>query len=265
MTPQEQTESTLELPFHLTKVTLGVHIMKLSLAIPMMFLMLPGANPSWAEAPSGSLVGRIVFSGPPGSDQIVEITRDASFCGKTSTTRAIAVNRETGGVEEAIVRVDTIAPTATEATLPPVIVANRHCAFSPRIAVGQVGQQLEIRNDDPIMHNTHLTLENRTFMNVALVPAGRPVTKLLTKHGIYRVRCDAHKFMTATVMALPHPFFSVTDGTGAFRISHLPPGDHVVTVWHQTLGTLQHRITIPIRGEINISIKYPANAGTQHQ
>ena len=162
----------------------------------------------------------------------------------------------------AVVSVDGIPIPTTESLLPPVVIANTHCSFSPRIAAGRVGQQLVLRNDDPILHNTHLTLDTRTFMNVALVPAGRPVGKPLKKPGIYLVKCDVHNFMTAAVLAFPHPFFSVTDETGTFRISHLPPGDHVVTIWHKTLGTFQQRITIPLQGEAHVTIEYPANAGS---
>lgn len=247
----------------LTRITepeQGVHIMKTSLALAIMLLMLSGGEPIWAEALSGSLVGQIVFSGESTPDQIVEVTRDPSYCGKTATIRTVAVNRKTGGLEGAVVSFDTIPVPTTEPLLPPVVIANSHCAFSPLIVVGRVGQPLEIHNDDPIMHNTHLTLETRTFLNVALVPAGRPVVKQLAKPGIYHAKCDAHPFMTAAVMALPHPFFSVTDETGAFRISHLPPGDHIMTIWHHTLGTFQQRITIPASGEATVTIQYPAHA-----
>ena len=239
--------------------------MKVSLALSILFLLLPWGNPLWAEAPTGSLVGRIVVTGASTPDQIVEITRDALVCGKTATIRTVVVHRETGGLVGAVVSVDGIPIQTTESLLPPVVIANTHCSFSPRIAASQVGQQLVIRNDDAVMHNTHLTVETRTFMNVALVPAGRPVGKPLTKPGIYQVKCDVHNFMTAAVLAFHHPFFSVTDETGAFRISHLPPGNHVVTIWHKTLGTFQQRITIPLRGEANVIIEYPADAQSQYK
>ena len=152
----------------------------------------------------------------------------------------------------AVVSIDGIPIPTTESLLPAVVIANTHCSFSSRLVVGRVGQQLVLRNDDPILHNIHLTLDTRTFMNVALVPASRPVGKPLTKPGIYQVKCDGHNFMTAAVLAFHHPLFSVTDETGAFRISRLPPDDHVVTIWHKTLGTFPQRITIPLRGEANV-------------
>ncbi len=262
---QERKRPPFEPSIHTTKMERVVHNMKVSLALSMLFVILSGGNSLWAEAPTGSLVGRIVYLGAYQPDQIVEITRDVSVCGKTATTRPIVGHRETKGLAGAVVSVDGIPIPTTESLLPPVVIANTRCAFSPRVTAGQVGQQLVLQNDDPIMHNTHLTLETRTFMNVALVPAGRPVGKQLKKPGIYQVKCDVHKFMSAIVMALHHPFFSVTDETGAFRISHLPPGDHVVTIWHETLGTFQQRIAIPLRGEVNATIEYPANAGSQHK
>jgi hypothetical protein len=73
-------------------------MMNLSLALSILFLLLPWGNPLWAEAPAGSLVGRIVFSGASTPDQSVEITRDVAVCGKTTTIRTIVVNRETGGL-----------------------------------------------------------------------------------------------------------------------------------------------------------------------
>jgi plastocyanin len=238
------------------------HFVKASLAIAILLLMLGEAKPLWAESPAGSLAGRITFSGPSTPDQVIEITRDASFCGKTATIRTVAVNRATGGLEGAVVSVDATAIPTSESPLQPVVLANSRCAFSPQTVVARVGQPLEIRNDDPIMHNTHLKLDTRTFLNVALVPAGRPVVKPLKQPGVYEARCDAHRFMTASILALPHPFFSVTDGTGAFRIPHLPSGEHVITVWHRTLGAFQQRITIPVQGEAHVTIEYPANAGS---
>lgn len=238
----------------------GAHFTKTLFTGSILILVLSSGGAIWAEAPVGALAGRITFTGASTPDQVLEVTRDAPFCGKTATIRTLAVNRETGGLEGAVVSLDAIPIPPNESPLPPVGLVNSHCALSPPIMAGQVGQQLEIRNDDPIMHNTHLTLGTRTFLNVALVPAGRPVVKQLAKPGIYHAKCDAHPFMSATVMALPHPFFSVTDETGAFRISHLPPGDHVMTIWHHTLGTFQQRITIPASGEATVTIQYPAHA-----
>lgn len=212
-----------------------------------------------AESPTSTLVGRITYAGPIESGQVVAVTRDSSFCGATTAIHTVTVNAKTRGLQGAVVSIDGDTVPMADSPRRPLVLTNTHCAFSPRIVAGEVGQQLEIRNDDPVMHNTHISMGPRTFVNVAMIPASRPVEKPLKQPGIYLVKCDAHKFMRATVLAFTHPFFSVTDDTGAFQIAQLTPGEHVVRVWHDTLGTFQQRVTIPTRGEATITIEYPAH------
>ena len=212
-----------------------------------------------AESPTSTLVGRITYAGPIESGQVVAVTRDSSFCGATTAIHTVTVNAKTRGLQGAVVSIDGDTIPAADLPRRPLVLTNTRCAFSPRIVAGEVGQQLEIRNDDPVMHNTHISMGPRTFVNVAMIPASRPVEKPLKQPGIYLVKCDAHKFMRATVLAFTHPFFSVTDDTGAFQIAQLTPGEHVVRVWHDTLGTFQQRVTIPTRGEATITIEYPAH------
>ena len=212
-----------------------------------------------AESPMSTLVGRITYPGPIESGQVVAVTRDSSFCGTTTAIHTVTVNAKTRGLQGAVVSIDGDTVPMADSPRRPLVLTNTHCAFSPRIVSGEVGQQLEIRNDDPVMHNTHISMGPRTFVNVAMIPASRPVEKPLKQPGIYLVKCDAHKFMRATVLAFTHPFFSVTDDTGAFQIAQLTPGEHVVRVWHDTLGTFQQRVTIPTRGEATITIEYPAH------
>lgn len=239
--------------------------MKRALLTVTLCVMLSEGTLAGAESPTGTLVGRIIYAGPTAPDQVVEVTRDASFCGTTTTIRDLAVNAKTRGLHDAIVSVDNAPGPVSESPRPPLVLTNTHCAFSPRIVAGEVGQQLELRNEDPVMHNTHISMGPRTFVNVAMIPTSRPVNKPLKQPGVYRVQCDAHKFMRATVIAFTHPFFSVTDDAGMFQIAHLPPGDHVVTVWHDTVGTFQQRVTIPAHGETVITIEYPPHVDAKNK
>ncbi len=210
-----------------------------------------------AEPSTGALAGRVLYSGPAVPEQTFEITRDAAFCGTQAIIRAVAIHPKTRGLEGAVVSIDGDALAISETAKPPLVLANTRCAFAPRIAVGMVGQQVEIRNDDPIMHNTHISMGPRTFVNVAMIPASRPVGKPLKQPGIYTVKCDAHKFMQAHVLAFAHPYFGITDETGAFRIPNLPTGEHHVTIWHETLGTFQQTVTVSAQNDTSITLEYP--------
>ena len=233
--------------------------MKLILLTSTLCVMLSQSTLLRAESPTGMLVGRVTYTGPTEPEQVAEVTRDSSFCGATTSIQALTVNAKNRGLQGAVVSIDGGTVPVANSPRPPLVLTNTRCAFSPRIAAGEVGQQLEIHNDDPVMHNTHISIGPRTFVNVAMIPAGQPVLKPLKQPGIYSVKCDAHKFMHAAVIVFAHPFFSVTDDSGAFEIARLTPGEHVVTVWHDTLGTFQQRITIPARGDAAITIEYPTH------
>ena len=138
-----------------------------------------------AESPAGTLVGRITYAGPIESGQVVAVTRDSSFCGATTAIHTVTVNAKTRGLQGAVVSIDGDTVPMADSPRRPLVLTNTHCAFSPRIVAGEVGQQLEIRNDDPVMHNTHISMGPRTFVNVAMIPASRPVEKPLKQPGIY--------------------------------------------------------------------------------
>jgi hypothetical protein len=50
------------------------------------------------------------------------------------------------------------------------------------------------------------------------------------------VQCDIHPWMHAYIFVMDHPFFSVSDGDGAYAIEGLPPGDYALECWHEKLG-----------------------------
>ena len=142
-----------------------------------------------AESPTSTLVGRITYAGPIKSGQVVAVTRDSSFCGATTAIHTVTVNAKTRGLQGAVVSIDGDTVPMADSPRRPLVLTNTHCAFSPRIVAGEVGQQLEIRNDDPVMHNTHISMGLRTFVNVAMIPASRPVEKPLKQPGIYLAVC----------------------------------------------------------------------------
>jgi hypothetical protein len=130
---------------------------------------------------------------------------------------------------------------------------NSDCRFSPRIWATVTGSQLEIKNADPVLHNTHILKDRATFLNVALPPGGRPIRKPLPNPGRLDVRCDAHKFMQASVHVFAHPYFAVTDDTGRFELTKVPPGTYQLRVWHETLGMQELTLQVPAKGSVTIS------------
>jgi plastocyanin len=210
---------------------------------------------------SPTIVGRVQFRGvvPPATH--LDIDRDVEICGKVVNLQPITIDPTTGGLHNAVVHVDVgMAAVATEVSNEGqeevVPIRNKNCTFVPQMGVGRTGSEAEITNGDPLMHNTNMTFVNRTILNVALVQGGNPIRKSFKKAGLHLVKCNVHKFMYGYRYVFDDPFFAMTNETGQFRISNLPPGLHLVTVWHETLGIVQKEVQVPSQGIVNLDFEF---------
>jgi hypothetical protein len=66
--------------------------------------------------------------------------------------------------------------------------------------------------------------------------------------GIVRVFCDIHSHMNAFILVFSHPFFSLTDNDGRFRIDNVPPGTYNVIAWNEGVLSEAHAVSVPDGG-----------------
>lgn len=202
------------------------------------------------------VVGRVTYRGTLPPPTQIEVTRDVEVCGPVVNIVPLSVDPVSQGVRNAIIHVGVGQEITDDVPLQVSVVKNQQCAFYPRVAALRTGAQTEISNDDPLMHNTNMTINSRTVLNVALVAGGNPIRKPLKKEGLYLIKCNVHKFMEAYRYVFNDPFFDRTDETGQFRIVGLPPGLHAVSVWHETLGVLHKEVQVPARGTVTIEFEF---------
>ncbi len=228
------------------------------LVYALLFMIIVGGNilVSIEVVSAGTLEGTVHYSGPDRLAKVMKVTKDKDHCGAEVIVQTIQRHDPRGGLSDAIVSVEGMKKDATpEKTQRPVL--NMRCAFSPRISTARQGQEIEVRNQDPILHNTHIKYGKRTFLNVAQVPSGKPIVKRLKRHGLHTIRCDKHVFMEAYLHVFPHPYYALTSKTGVFRIADIPQGKHPIRVWHETLGILEKVVDIPKSGTVHVEFAYP--------
>ena len=93
------------------------------------------------------------------------------------------------------------------------------------------GSDLEIVNNDPILHNVHarqaIADGLQTVFNIAQPMRGQR-TKIdapLDKPGIVALTCEAgHPWMTAYILVANHPFVATSGDNGEFVIDDVPAG-----------------------------------------
>jgi len=115
---------------------------------------------------------------------------------------------------------------------------NQNCKFEPLVSIAYVKSNYEVKNSDPILHNTNLGKEVRagvrqTVYNLALPFKDQVIKKPNRSAGFINVKCDAHPWMRAYIYSSRHPYAAITDASGSFEIKDLPPGKYTVKVWHE--------------------------------
>ncbi len=126
----------------------------------------------------------------------------------------------------------------------PVILDQRGCQFSPHVFGIQVGQPLRVVNSDVTYHNIHASPRINREFNIGQ-PFDFQTTKWFEAEEVpVRLGCDLHKWMVAYAGVLPHPYFAVTNGAGAFEIKGLLPGNYVIGAWQERYGLQTRAVTI---------------------
>lgn len=133
------------------------------------------------------------------------------------------------------------SPIPTE----PVVLDQDKCRYTPRVQGVRVGQPLEIRNSDPLLHNVRSNAAiNQPFNKSTPVEGAKFTHTFATREVMVPFKCDVHKWMSAYVGVLDHPFHAVTTGNGRFELKGLPPGTYTIEAWHEKLGTQTQMVTI---------------------
>ena len=224
-------------------------------------LVLVAASVAWA-GPSGTLSGTVTLAGPAPARPPLQVFKHQEVCGNGVPDDGLVVGPR-GGLRYALVTVEGVHGGRKPERDVTLVLDNRACRFDPHVQVAEVGQWLELRNSDPILHNADARIGQETIFNVALTPA-RHVRKPLARTGLVAITCDVrHTWMKAFVAVTDHPYHTVTDIDGAYEIRDIPPGRYTVRVWHEELGTQEQPVTIAAGATATLDVAYPAKEGAR--
>ena len=204
----------------------------------------------------GSVLGTIRIEGARPARPKLRVYKHVEVCGEDIPDERLVLGPN-GGLRYVVVTVEAASGETRARPEADLVLDNHDCRFEPHVQTAAVGQWVELRNSDPILHNADARRGQDTLFNVALTP-GRRVRKPLDHAGVIRVTCDVrHTWMKAYIVVVDHPFHAVTDIYGDYEIRGLPPGKYVLRAWHEELGTQQHPVTIEADKATQQDITYP--------
>jgi carboxypeptidase family protein len=203
-----------------------------------------------AAPPQGAAVtGRVRFTGAKPTNPKIDMSEEAACKAKYTAppTAETVIANPNGTLANVFVYVKAGLPAGASYPVPatPVVIDQDGCRYHPHVLGIMVGQSLEIRNSDPVLHNIKARpVKNRPF-NVSQPSAGMKTMRTFTAPEVMvPLECNVHGWMNAFLGVLPHPFFAVTGADGSFSLKGLPPGTYTIEAWHEKYGTQTATVTV---------------------
>ena len=208
----------------------------------------PAAASDLATA-GGTITGKIKFTGTAPRNPAIDMSEEAACKAKytTTPTEENVVAGPANALANVFVYVKSGLPAGQTFPAPatPVVLDQNGCRYHPHILGVMVGQNLEIKNSDPVLHNIKaIAKKNRPF-NVSQPNAGMTKTVTFSQPEVMvNLECNVHGWMHAYAGVRSDPFFAVSQQDGSFTISGLPPGTYTIEAWHEKFGTQTATVTI---------------------
>jgi len=219
---------------------------------------LPLTSVAWsydagAVSNGGSISGTVKFAGTAPEPKAIEATKDAEVCAKTPKFEESLLVGEGNGLKNVVVSITNISSGKEFGDA--MVLDQKECLYTPHITLTQVGAELEILNNDGILHNIHSYSEANPAFNQAQPKFRKKLKKKFEQPEIVRIECDAHGWMEGWIVVMEHPYYAVSDGSGAFILSDVPVGEYELKFWHETLGEAMQNVTVEAGGEASVCVE----------
>ena len=124
-------------------------------------------------------------------------------------------------------------PRQDSSHIPQLVQKNK--SFQPSLIVIPVGGKVEFPNHDPFFHNVFSLFEGKRF-DLGLYESGTTRFVQFDKPGVSFIFCNIHAQMSAVVVALPTPYYAISDSRGDVNIPNVPPGRYELQVFHTSVA-----------------------------
>jgi plastocyanin len=219
-------------------------------------LVLCSTLPLAALAADGSIEGAVDFTGKAPTP--AKLHREADpYCAKTPMTDP-SVLVKNGKLENVWVHVTKGATgTAKVDTTKVVEMDQKNCMYTPRMTTAVVGQKIQAKNGDPVLHNVHTYLGSATVFNKGMPNEKTPPIEYTAKdEGMMRWKCDVHPWMRGYIGISKNGLQAISGSDGTFKIDNVPPGKYTLEAWHEKYGTKTQEVTVEAGKPAKVTFKY---------
>jgi hypothetical protein len=147
----------------------------------------------------------------------------------------LRINSTQSGKHRTVPAVIWLEPLSGKSTLPFLpsrryTLLQKNRTFIPHLQVIPVGTVVQFPNADPFFHNVFSLFDGKRF-DLGLYEAGSSKSVTFSREGVSYIFCDIHPEMSAVVLALSTPLYTIADGADSFVLRDVPPGDYTMHLW----------------------------------
>ena len=211
----------------------------LSLLAAATFAAAQGDYKVISVADGGTISGTVKWSGPVPHALDFPVTKDAQICdpqGKKTVSLERLIIGPDGGVANTIVHLKNIsAGKAMELPEQRRHLDQRHCHYIPHILLVPESAVLEMKSSDATLHTVHM--DGAASFNLPFPFPNQVIPRTMSTSGLVNLHCNGgHVWMNAEMMVVRHPYYAVTDESGRFEFTSVPPGTYQIVAWHEGWG-----------------------------
>jgi hypothetical protein len=148
------------------------------------------------------------------------------------------INRETKGVKDAVVFLRGVDVNKSRSWDHAAVRVEQRAgqlhihqgAIVGHIGIVRRGSSVELVSRDPFFHSLHAG--GAQFFSVTFPDPNQPLERELVEPGLVELCSGAgYYWMRAYLFVADHPYYALTDSSGRFALTQVPPGDHEIVCW----------------------------------
>jgi plastocyanin len=129
--------------------------------------------------------------------------------------------------------------------------------FIPHILPVLKGSIVDFPNTDTVRHNVYSPVPipgTQTMLSLGTYDPEVIKTIRLDNTGEIPLRCNVHQEMSAFIVVLGNPYFTLTNKKGEFVIDNIPPGKYTLKTWHEKFKPVSIEVTVTPNQTVEVEL-----------
>jgi hypothetical protein len=184
----------------------------------------------------GTISGSVKWSGPRPRPLTASISKDPQVCdpesAKTRDLERLIIGANDGVANTVIYLKNVISGKAFDFPAARQTLDQKHCRYEPHVVLIPQNAQLTMKSSDSTLHLVHM--DGAASYNLPFPFPNQTLSRPMNNAGVVNLRCNGgHTWMNGVAFVAPHPYYTVTNSNGDFKLTEVPPGQYEIVAWHE--------------------------------